>query len=432
MYNAATSTEAISRMRQRNEICVVLKRSSIIHHFYIGKNVVEILWVLIYLPLNVHFGLEDFDKEGTCEVKIHAQENLIKEPGVAHFQCHGKKMSFFKLALWAHIILLSIHTLCSIGAIFWCLFYRSVTNLLNTIEAEKGERDSDGSTRLKDSPGEDFLFLFDLLAHTCGLESTLRVLTHSDETFHEICKPNYDISNGLHVEEDKLKVSFGPCDVERWLQSDRKSAYKRQRSIIIEYYEVTIYPAESSNHTRQIAAGYTNSPIDPEKGKVRLVFINLLPILTCTFLKADNMYWTWFHDLNGGRTEYAITISVMIGKSRMKGHKVVANLLPYGAEKPRSGMMKSSQTNSIEIFWDPPKGEFTKYVLSYDKLSQSKVIKPGSMLRLTSTVSKDTSKIFEDDTEESGAKSITAKEIELSHKLQDYTILRLDPGEAYK
>jgi hypothetical protein len=32
--------------------------------------------------------------------------------------------------------------------------------------------------------GKDFLFLFDLLAHTCGLESTLRVLTHSDETFY--------------------------------------------------------------------------------------------------------------------------------------------------------------------------------------------------------------------------------------------------------
>jgi hypothetical protein len=34
--------------------------------------------------------------------------------------------------------------------------------------------------------GKDFLFLFDLLAHTSGLESTLRVLTHSDEKFYEI------------------------------------------------------------------------------------------------------------------------------------------------------------------------------------------------------------------------------------------------------
>ncbi len=35
---------------------------------------------------------------------------------------------------------------------------------------------------LEPRDGKDFLFLFDLLAHTCGLESTLRVLTHSGKT----------------------------------------------------------------------------------------------------------------------------------------------------------------------------------------------------------------------------------------------------------
>ena len=274
MYNAATSTEAISRMRQRNEICVVLKRSSIIHHFYIGKNVVEILWILVYLPLNIHFGLDDFDKEGTCEVKIHAQENIIDEPGIVHFQCHGKKMSFFKFALWAHIVLLSLHTICSIIAIVWCLYLRSVTNLIDTIEAEKGDGSSDGCSRLKDSPGEDFLFLFDLLAHTCGLESTLRVLTHSDQTFHEICKPIYDPTR-LHVEEDKLQVFFGPCDIERWLKSGSKKAKKKRQTIDIENYEVTIFPAESSEHTKQIRARYTGSSLDLENGKVSVRYEKL-------------------------------------------------------------------------------------------------------------------------------------------------------------
>ena len=33
----------------------------------------------------------------------------------------------------------------------------------------------------------------------------------------------------------------------------------------------------------------------------------------------SNLYSTWFLDLNGGRTEYVITIACMIGKSRMKG-----------------------------------------------------------------------------------------------------------------
>ena len=42
---------AISRHRQRNEICVTLKRSSIIHHVYIGKNILEIVLVLVFLPV---------------------------------------------------------------------------------------------------------------------------------------------------------------------------------------------------------------------------------------------------------------------------------------------------------------------------------------------------------------------------------------------
>ncbi len=67
--------------------------------------------------------------------------------------------------------------------------------------------------------GEDFLFLFDLLAHTCGLESTLRVLTHSDETFYELCRPKFDPGDSLELEEDKLKVSWRPADIERWLHT---------------------------------------------------------------------------------------------------------------------------------------------------------------------------------------------------------------------
>ena len=49
MYDPKTSTEAISRRRQRNEICVTLKRSSIIHDVYIGKNCIEVLLVFLFL-----------------------------------------------------------------------------------------------------------------------------------------------------------------------------------------------------------------------------------------------------------------------------------------------------------------------------------------------------------------------------------------------
>jgi hypothetical protein len=45
--------------------------------------------------------------------------------------------------------------------------------------------------------------------------------------------------------------------------------------------------------------------------------------------------------------EYVITIACMIGKSRMKGEKVVTNLVPYGPEKPRSGMVRSTTTKQV-------------------------------------------------------------------------------------
>jgi len=39
--------------------------------------------------------------------------------------------------------------------------------------------------------------------------------------------------------------------------------------------------------------------------------------------------------------------SCMIGKSRMKGEKIVTNLVPYGPEKPRSGMVKNAGTDQV-------------------------------------------------------------------------------------
>ena len=48
---------------------------------------------------------------------------------------------------------------------------------------------------LVDSPGLDFLFLFDLIAHTCGKAATLRVLSFSAPSFHDFCKPQIQVTN---------------------------------------------------------------------------------------------------------------------------------------------------------------------------------------------------------------------------------------------
>ncbi len=72
-----------------------------------------------------------------------------------------------------------------------------MTGLIRNIERQKENSHHSPKSRRKlistMEGGKDFLFLFDLLAHTCGLESTLRVLTHSDDTF-------YLVGTKMHLE----------------------------------------------------------------------------------------------------------------------------------------------------------------------------------------------------------------------------------------
>ena len=56
-----------------------------------------------------------------------------------------------------------------------------------------------------------------------------------------------------------------------------------------------------------------------------------------------------------------MTIACVIGKSRMKGARVVTTLLPHGPEKPRGGSICRAVTSTeVEIGWEPPRGAFTK------------------------------------------------------------------------
>ena len=108
--------------------------------------------------------------------------------------------------------------------------------------------------QLINNEGEDFLFLFDLLSHTCGIESTLRVLTHSDVQFYEIFKPNLHPTQSLTLEEDRLQISWFPSDVEKWSRDQREN-----HVINIESYEVTIFPAERVNNTQSVPSAMSGS-----------------------------------------------------------------------------------------------------------------------------------------------------------------------------
>ena len=136
------------------------------------------------------------------------------------------------------------------------------------------------------------------------------------------------------MEEDKLRVVWDAAPLELWLKDHNHNG------IQIDSYDITIFPAETSNHSKTLLP----SQKDARTGR----------------------YTAWFYDLQGGKTEYVITIACVIGKSRMKGERIVTTLLPYGPEKPRAGILKSSTTDEVEIAWEPPKGGFTKYKLSVD------------------------------------------------------------------
>ena len=412
MTDPKSRTDAISRMRQRNEICISLKRSSKIYNAYNMKNFCEVAIVVFLLMVNL--GVEVAAEirnvsAALCVIPVKAFPGVVDYEGEVVFQCRGKKSEFFFLMLWIQSAFLAAHGALSLGALVWCWKFRDVSNLLRKIENMR--RSEWEPSLVGEGGGKDFLFLFDLLAHNCGLESTLRVLTHSDDYFYQICKPNLD-ENCLFVEEDKLKVSWLPADIEKWLRSALSRGEPTQGSIALESYEVTVFPAETVRNTRT------------------------LPVKNFTKDNMNEEYSAWFYDLSGGRTEYVLTIACIIGKSRMRGEKVITSLVPYGPERPRNGILEKSGTNQVEIFWDPPKGEFTKYVMCIDKAEIANPEKVGPLLRRNSSLNivQMTKEAYEkgDVLPDSGEfDQSNLRQIELSSKLVRYTILGLDPGELY-
>ena len=181
------NSEAVSRRRQRNEICNGMKRSSIIHTMYIFKNILEICLLLHFIPINIIYGIEAEKnlKSSLCVIDMWEVPEMSLEAGKLFFQCEGKKVIFFLRLLYIQVATMVLVMVCSAGSLFWCLSLRSVSRLLAKIEKDHPNWDIE----LEPTQGRDFLFLFDLLSHTSGIESTLRVLTHADDTFRRICLP---------------------------------------------------------------------------------------------------------------------------------------------------------------------------------------------------------------------------------------------------
>ena len=282
------NAEAISRRRRKNEICEGLKRSSIISKTYIYKNIVEICLLFAFIVFNIFYGLysEKNLEPGICVLKVSEIPNIgIEADGFINLLCEGKRVSFYLKLLYLQTAALLLILLCCLGSLIWYGFFRNVSQLLNKMEKSK----IDWDVELETNEGQDFLFLFDLLAHTSGIEATLRVLSHADETFRKLCLPKLSVDQ-VRVEEEKLKVYWKPASIETWLEEND------HKGLQVECYVVTIFPKESIN-----TSFVTKIKEDRDK---------------------EGNYSAWFYDLQGGKTEYVLTIACVLGRSRMKGEQV--------------------------------------------------------------------------------------------------------------
>jgi hypothetical protein len=81
-----TSTDVVSRRRQRNEICVSMKRSSTIHNVYILKNYLEIFLCGFFVALNLTSAMTGSHFSGPCIVDISAITGVVNLPGKVFFQ----------------------------------------------------------------------------------------------------------------------------------------------------------------------------------------------------------------------------------------------------------------------------------------------------------------------------------------------------------
>ena len=406
-----SNAEAISRHRQRNEVCNSLKKSNIIHFIYVLRNIIELILLTGFIPFNIYFSLQ---AEGNllpavCILPMYPDSALGYSDGEIHYQCEGKRIVFFFFIVCLTVALQIACLVCSTGSLIWCLFFRSISNLLKSMEEVSSAKDFIIQFR----EGRDFIFLFDLLAHTSGIESTLRLLTHSDETFYNICQPRLKSSehNFVQIQEDKMKVVWQAARIEKWLKSNINNLF-------VDSYDVTIFPAETSRHTITKMAKQEED------------------------LENDDYYSAVFNDLNGGKTEYIITIACVIGKSRMKGQRIITTLLPLGPETPRTGIVKSCNTTEIEITWDHPRGEFSKYLLLVDpclssisaaiqKLRKISIISSMSEMTITTNASSYDNDSTKDIFHENSFLSKDSWSKELSNKESCFTITGLNPGEPY-
>jgi hypothetical protein len=211
----AISTERVLRGRQREEICGALRNSSTFFQIYLFKNLMEVrkcaervismfpqvLLGIVFVVVNFCLAAGAEDKLGSCDIQMASQ-------GTVTMQCRQKRFAFYMGIITCFNWSLLFHVIISIISIVWSC---KRTNLRRITSLMAALRRSDKSSQLIESKGEDFLFLFDLVAHTCGQPATLRVLSFTAPTFANLCQPE---NVNITMTETSLKITWKKAPLE--------------------------------------------------------------------------------------------------------------------------------------------------------------------------------------------------------------------------
>ena len=196
------------------------------------------------------------------------------------------------------------------------------------IMKERPSRKQSNATNLIDSRGEDFFFLFDLIACTCGKAATLRVLSYTAPSFEKLCTPRIQTGK-TEKTETSLKIQW---------QTARLQDIRSYEKLEVAEYIVTLFP------------GYD--------------WKNL----------SENCREAEFKHLDGGLTHYTVTVSAIVGQAKMKGATVKTFLPPFPPQNLYCypSEIVANKTTSIKITWTTPRGEFHKYSLRIALIESSK------------------------------------------------------------
>ncbi len=217
---------------------------------------------------------------------------------VGRFLCQNTTQGLFVVVMWIQCGLFVVYSSLSFGCLLWSWSKKSsgfqkIVRDMKTGLKEQNRFFQDDNPMEKRS---DLTFLFEMLAHNCGLKQALRVYSYSDVAFARACKPQVT-SSDLEATETGLSVNFSSALIESHFEANRNYNGKCA-------YEVTVYPAETLEASKIVKV--------PRKGRRRRS--KDAERAQDEDLKLMNRRSVFFEGLKGGETEYVVTIAFTINK----------------------------------------------------------------------------------------------------------------------